>query len=99
MAEMFTCKSAHHVITQWKCVLRCCNKCPNMFITSQEANRDTTNMFPTIRFVSTEMYHAVKFMSDIHMKNKKNVQYVPQSLALILLIKYTHGRGLCYQTH
>ena len=49
MVIIFTYTSAHYDMPHWKCVLRCCDKCPNMVITNQEANRDTKNTCPTIR--------------------------------------------------
>ena len=30
MAKMFPCTSQHHVLLNWKCVLRCCEKCPSI---------------------------------------------------------------------
>ena len=40
----------HHVLYNWKCVLRCCDKCTNIVIPSQESNGDTTITCPTINF-------------------------------------------------
>ena len=50
MSTLCSCYSTHHVPPNWKCVLHCCNKSPIIVIPSQEKNKDTTNMFPTIRF-------------------------------------------------
>ena len=42
--------STYHGLLHRKCVLRCCDNCPNIVIPSQEANKDTTNTYPTICF-------------------------------------------------
>ena len=47
---MFTCNYKHHGLPQWKHILRCCDKCPNIVLPIQETNKDTTNMCLTIRF-------------------------------------------------
>ena len=50
MEKMCTCTSKHHGLLKWKCVLFFCDKRPSIFLPSQEANKDTTNTCPTIRF-------------------------------------------------
>ena len=50
MATMCTFTYKHHGLPHLKCVLRFCDKCPSIFLPSQEANKDTTNMCPTIKF-------------------------------------------------
>ena len=50
MAKMCPCTCKHHNIPQWKCVLRCCYKCPIIVPSSHEENKDTTNTCPTIIF-------------------------------------------------
>ena len=50
MSNMCPCNYKHHGLPHWKCVLMCCNKCPSIVLTSQEAIEDTTNTCPTIRF-------------------------------------------------
>ena len=87
-SEMATAKISpfpylYHTIPHCKYLLRCCDKCPSMFIPSQEENIDTTNTCPTIHFMSTEMHHVVYFMADFHTKNAKHFQCVPQGLVLI----------------
>ena len=44
------CPSQHHGLSHWKCVLRCCEKCPSITISNQDKNKDATNMFSKIRF-------------------------------------------------
>ena len=46
-------------------------------------------------FMSTETYHVVKYMADVHTKKAQLVQCVPQCLEIIRLQNYTRGRILC----
>ena len=50
MESMFPYNSEHNAMNHWKCVLRCCDKCPSMVIPNQEANRDTPHTYPKIHF-------------------------------------------------
>ena len=50
METMFPCTSKHHGLSYCKCVLCCCDKYQIIVLTIQEANKDTTNTCPTIRF-------------------------------------------------
>ena len=50
MAKMFPYTYKHHLIPHYKCVLRCYDKFPSIVLTSQEENKDTTNMCGTIIF-------------------------------------------------
>ena len=50
METIWPCNSKHHGILHRKYVLRCCDKCPSIVLPIQEANKDTTNMCPIIRF-------------------------------------------------
>ena len=54
METICPCTSKNHGPPRWKCLLRCCDKFPSIFLPSQEANKDTTNMSLTIRF---HVYH------------------------------------------
>ena len=47
---MYPCTAIHHMLPYWKCMLLCCDKCPNIFIPIQEENKDKTNTCTTIRF-------------------------------------------------
>ena len=46
--------------------------------------------------MSTETYHVLNCMADIHTKNKKKAQCVPHCLKLIQLKNYSQGSILCY---
>ena len=46
--------------------------------------------------ISTKTYHVLHLMADSHKKNAQRVHCFSQSLILILLQTYTHGRSLCY---
>ena len=48
--------SQHHGLPHWKCVLRYCDKFPDISITHQEKNKDATNRCSTIHF---HVYHNV----------------------------------------
>ena len=50
MSTKLNCTYKHHGIPHCKYVLHCCDKCPSIFLPSQEANKDTTNTCPTITF-------------------------------------------------
>ena len=50
MATMCTCTYKNHGIPHRKCVFRFCDKCPSIALPSQEANKDTTNTYPTVIF-------------------------------------------------
>ena len=50
MAKMCTYPYTYHEIMHWKFLFRCCEKFPSIVIPSQEANKDTTNTCPIIRF-------------------------------------------------
>ena len=50
MTKMCPCTSEHNGLPHRKYVLCCCNKFPIIFLPSQEANEETKNMCPTIRF-------------------------------------------------
>ena len=56
VAKMCCCTSEHHDLPYWKYVLLCCDKGPIIFQPSQEANKDTTNTCPIIRF---NVYHNI----------------------------------------
>ena len=50
MKTMCTFPSAYHALPHCKCVLFCCDKCPIIVIHSQESNRDSPHICPTMRF-------------------------------------------------
>ena len=50
MAKFCPCTSKYHGLLQCKCFARCCDKCPSIFLPSQEVNKNTKNTCPTIRF-------------------------------------------------
>ena len=45
-----------HALPQWKCVLRCCSKCPSINIPDQETYDQYPNTSPSIRF---NIYHLI----------------------------------------
>ena len=49
MEIFFPCNSKHRGLPKWKCVLRCFDKGPSIFLPSQEVIKDTTNTCPTLR--------------------------------------------------
>ena len=85
METICYCTYVHYALLYWKCVLRFCYKCPIIFISSEDGKKDTTNMFPTIRNMSTERYYVIYCVVDVHTKSVQHVQCIPKSLALILL--------------
>ena len=50
LEKMCPCTSQHHWIPQCKCVLRCCEKCPDISMPHQETNIDATKTCSEIRF-------------------------------------------------
>ena len=50
MEKVCPCTSKYHRRPHWKCMLNCCDKCPSIILTIQEANKDTANMCPTTIF-------------------------------------------------
>ena len=45
-----------HALTHWKCVMRCCAKCPCVNITDQEINDEYSDTTTSIRF---HIYHLI----------------------------------------
>ena len=39
-----------HVLPHWKCVLRCCAKCPSINLPDQETENQYSEITPSIRF-------------------------------------------------
>ena len=45
-----------HFLSHWKCVLRCCAKCPSINLPDQETDDQHPNTSPSIRF---HIYHLI----------------------------------------
>ena len=58
MAKAKMCAKSHsdHALPHWKCVLRCCYKCPSINITDQETDDKHPNPSPSIIF---HIYHLI----------------------------------------
>ena len=61
MVTMCHCPSKRHGLSHWKCVLRCCGKCPGISMPRQETNTDAKNTCSTIRF---HVYRNVSRCND-----------------------------------
>ena len=57
MAKICTSLYEIHVLTRWKCVLRCCANCPSLVITFEELNGADKTMCPTIIFNVYKLVH------------------------------------------
>ena len=49
-AKMCANSQSDHVLPNWKCVLRCCTKCPSINIPDQETYDQYPDTSPSIRF-------------------------------------------------
>ena len=58
MAKATMCANSQsdHALPHWKCVLRCCAKCPRINIPDQETYDNHTNPSTSIRF---HVYHLI----------------------------------------
>ena len=58
MAKAKTCTYPHsyHALPHWKCVLRCCDKCPYINFPDQETDIQYSETTPSIRF---HIYHII----------------------------------------
>ena len=55
-AKMCAYPQSDHALPHWKCVLRCCYKCPSIIIPDQETDYQYPNTSPSIRF---HIYHII----------------------------------------
>ena len=55
-ATMCAYSQSDHALPHWKCVLRCCAKCPSINIPDQETDDKHPNPSPSIRF---HIYHLI----------------------------------------
>ena len=55
-ATMCAYAQSDHALTHWKCVLRCCAKCPSINIPDQERYYKHPDTTPSIRF---HIYHLI----------------------------------------
>ena len=55
-AKMCAYSQSDHALPQWKCVLRCCVKCPIINIPDQETYDQYPDTSPSIRF---HIYHLI----------------------------------------
>ena len=49
-ATMCAYSQSDHALPHWKCVLKCCDKCPIVNLTYQETDYQYSNTSPSIRF-------------------------------------------------
>ena len=50
-AKMCAYPQSYHALTHWKCVMRCCAKCPSIHLTDQEKDDQYSNTSPSIFFI------------------------------------------------
>ena len=55
-ATMCAYPQSDHVLSHWKCVMKCCAKFPSVNITDQETDDQYTDTIPSIRFL---IYHLI----------------------------------------
>ena len=63
---------SNHTLTHWKCVMRCCAKCPIINLTDQETDDQYTDTSPSICF---HIYHLIAHCTkhgSITSNDKKN---------------------------
>ena len=72
MATMCAYKSSKYALPHWKCVLRCCAKCPCINLPSPEYDQKNSNIIPIIRF---NVYHLIERCNvyGIYFLNEKTV--------------------------
>ena len=73
MANATMCAYPHyyHALTHWKCLLRCCSKCPCINLPDQETKKKYEETTTSIRF---HIYHIIGCCSAhgrIQLKDKK----------------------------
>ena len=99
MAKMCTCTSKYHGLAHCKYVLRCCDKFPNIVLTSQDAKIYTTNTCSTIRFI---IYRNVLYFT-VHGRRPYNKQETCSMCSILpryeLIEKvYTHTQNMSLET-
>ena len=55
-ATMCAYPQSDHALSHWKCVFRCCAKCPSVNLPDQETYDQYSNKIPSIRF---HIYHII----------------------------------------
>ena len=68
---MCTCTYKNHGLQHCKYVLHCCDKCPIIFLTIQEANKNTTNTCPTI------IFHVYRNVSRCTVNGRRQYNKLP----------------------
>ena len=87
-ATMCTYPQSDHSLPHWKCVLRCCDKCPCINIPDQYTDNQCSETTPSIRF---HIYHIIGRCTAhgrISLK-EKICSMCKQDLHQITLQKYT----------
>ena len=87
-ATMLTYPQSDHEFTHWKCVLRCCDKCPCINLPDQETDNQCSETTPSIRF---HIYHIIRHCTS-HGRNslkENSVTCVNKNINQITLQKYT----------
>ena len=55
-STMCALSQSDHALPHWKCVLRCCDKCPSINLPDQEIDYQYPDTSPSIRF---HVYHII----------------------------------------
>ena len=79
-ATMCTYPQSDHALPHWKCVLRCCSKCPCVNLHDQETYNQYSKRTPSIQF---HIYHIIGRCTAhgiIPLKDKKYVTCVNKNL-------------------
>ena len=78
-----------HAPPHWKCVLRCCAKCPCINLPNQKTKQKRKKQHPQLGFTFITSLDVVLLMVEFHLKTKKYVTCVDKNLYRIHLQKYT----------
>ena len=65
-ATMCTYPQSDHAIPHWKCVLRCCEKCPCINLPHQETDKNMKEKHPQLGFIFITLLDAVLIMIEFH---------------------------------
>ena len=87
-ATMFTYPHSDHALPHWKCVLRCCSKCPCINLPERETENQYSETTPSIRF---HIYHIITRCTGhgrIQFTDKKYVTCVNKNLRQMNIQKY-----------
>ena len=68
---MCTYPQSDHALPHWKCVLRCCSKCPCINIPDQETDNQYSETTPSMRFHSYHIIGSCNSHGIIPLKDRK----------------------------